>query len=96
MQLFRRSAHQVLGQLRQVTWPFAERRHRDLDDTQPIVDVFPENTAAVQFLEVTVRGGDDARLAALGSVATEWVEAVVFENTEQLSLELERRVADLI
>ncbi len=43
-----------------------------------------------------MRGGDDACLAALGGVAAEWVEAVVFEHTEEFGLKLEGCIADLV
>jgi len=82
MQLARGSAHQVLGQLRQVTRPFAQRGHRDLHDPKSIVQVLPKCAFADQFLEVSVRGGDDARLTAVGAVTTNWVEGVILQNTE--------------
>ncbi len=86
----------MLRQVRHVVQPFAERRHRDLDHPQAVVEVLAETGVADHLLEVAVRGGDDPRLGALRPLAAHRVVLVVLQHAQQLALKLERRVADLV
>src|SRR5207244_2581023 len=86
----------VLDQERQVLGPLAQRRERDRDDVQAVVEVLAEAPRLHLGLEVLVGGGEDADVDLERAVAAHPFELALLEHAQDLRLRLERHVADLV
>ena len=74
----------------------AQGRNRETDDVEPIVQVFAESAVLHELLEVGVGGRDDAHVDGHRCGLAERVDFARFEETEQLGLEVEAKLADLV
>ena len=54
------SLEERVGQLEDVVEPLAQRRQRDLEDAEPVVEVLAELAALHRGVQVAVGRGDDA------------------------------------
>ena len=82
---------EVLDEQRDVLRPLAQRRQRDRDDVEPVVQVLPEPAVRDELPQVAVGRGDDAhvdldRLRVRPSA----LELALLQHAQQLGLELER------
>src|SRR5205085_78853 len=74
----------------------AQRRQRDGDDVQSIVEVFAESLIGHQLVEVRVRRGDDADVDANRLHRSESHELFFLNYAKELGLRFEIDVADLV
>src|SRR4029078_1038082 len=74
----------------------AKRRHTDLDDAKPVIQIRAEIARCNQVLEIPVRRGDDARLRSFGTFGANRIVLALLQHTEQLRLEFRRGVPDLV
>src|SRR5581483_10132142 len=74
----------------------AQRRERDREDVQPIVEVLAELTGRHDLLEQRTARGDDAALDRKLFQPTEPPHAARLERAEQLGLQLPRKMMDLV
>ena len=84
------------GQESHVACPLAQRRHLDLDDVQPIVEVVAELPLRDQRLKVAMRGRHDAHVHESRRVLSQAPHLVALERAQELHLCRERHVADLV
>ena len=73
-----------------------ERRHRDLDHLEPVVQVLAELAAQHHPFEIAIGGGHDADVGVDRLVAPELGELRVLEDVQQLGLERGLHLADLV
>ncbi len=90
------AVQEVRRQEPHVAAALAQRRHLDLDDVQPVVEVAPEAALGNQRLEVAVRGRHDAHVHEPRRVLAEPAHLVVLERAQEPDLRGERHVADLV
>ena len=76
--------------------PFAQRRQRDRDDVQAIIEVLAELAGRHRAFEIAVRRRHDAHIGADGPRAADGGELARLEDAEQTRLCLDRHVADLV
>src|SRR5205085_250106 len=68
----------------------------DRDHVEPIVKIFTKTAGGYFFLEILVRGADEADVDLFRRGSTDGKEPPFFQNSEELHLRLERRLADLV
>ena len=76
--------------------PLAQRRQRDREDVEPVVEILAELALGDQRLEVAVRGRDDPHVDLDGLAAADPLELALLQHAQQLDLHVERQVADLV
>ena len=76
--------------------PLPERRHLELNDVEPVKEIFPERVFPDLLFEVAVRGGDDPDVGLLVGDPPDPPEFLFLQDAQQLSLELERHLADFV
>ena len=76
--------------------PLAQRRHRDLDHLQAVIEILAELAAQHHRFEVAVGGGDDADVDVDRFVAAKLGELRVLQHVQQLGLERRLHLADLV
>src|SRR5258708_22812115 len=87
---------EVPHELRNVSFPFAERWQGDRENIQPVVQIFAEFTVSDHLPQVLVGRRDDANIDPRGTRASYGLELALLEHTEQLGLKLQRQVSDFI
>ena len=95
-ELARALLQEEAGQRRDVFLALAQRRQAQADDVEAMEQVFAERAGLDPLLQVLVRGGDDAHVAAHRVVAADAIELAVGEHAQQARLQVERHVADLV
>src|SRR6185436_12328596 len=88
--------HEVGGEDGNLLGTLPERRHRDLNDVQAIVEVFTEPTRGYRLLEVLVGRGEHAHVDLDGGAAAHSRELAVLQHVEQLALQGRMQVPDLV
>ena len=83
-------------QVGDVVAPLAQRRQRNLDDVQAVVEILAEAARRHLLREPAVGGGDEAHvdLAAVGRADA--LHFAVLDDAEQLRLDRHRQLADLV
>ena len=81
---------------RNVVLALAQRREKDVDDVQAVVEVLAEPPVLDHLPQVAVRGGDDAHVDLDRVHAAEPHELALLHHAQQLGLGLGRDVADLV
>jgi hypothetical protein len=89
-------ADHVVDKQGDVPGTFPERRDEDLDDAEPIIEIFAKASLHDHRFEILVGGGNDASIGALDTFGTHGLEFPILEDPEQFALEVRRRVADLV
>src|SRR5512143_2243715 len=74
----------------------AQRRQRDRDDVEPIVQVLAELAALHRASEIHVRRGDDAHVDRDRFGAADPPRPTLLEYAQQLALKTKRQVTDLV
>src|SRR5215472_15434588 len=85
--------HDQLGNVRRT---FAQRRHRQRNDVEPIKKIRSEMTGFHRLLEVSVRGRNDAHVHASRAVAANWLELMFLQYAQQLDLCVGWQFADFV
>src|SRR5215471_4644100 len=81
---------------RDVFTPLAQWRDPDGKHTQAIVEVAAEPAFCDLALEILMCGGNDPYVYLPGVRGSDALEISLFQNTEELGLQLRREVADLV
>src|SRR5206468_244494 len=74
----------------------AERRERDLDDREAVVEVLAERAFVHASRERTVRRREDAHVDRLLKVTSEAANGARLDRAQELRLDVERQLADLV
>ena len=85
-----------LGQRDNLVPPFAQGRHADIDDLQPVVQILAELSRPNHLPEVTVGGGNHAHVDGDRAIAAEAREFAVLQHVKELGLQRGRHLPDLI
>src|SRR6185436_1941304 len=83
---------EVRGEARDVLGSVAERRDHELDDIEPIKEIFAQSARAHVGLEIAVGGGDDAYVGAARPGLADALELAVLEKAQELGLERRRQL----
>src|SRR6185295_2742574 len=83
-------------ELRDVLAPLAERRYRDPDDIETVVQILAELAALHFLLDDAVRRGEDADVDAGLLRLADAAHLALLEDAEELHLDLRRELADLV
>ena len=81
---------------RDVFASLAQRRERNREDAQPIVQVVAEGAVGDRLAQIPVRGRNDAHVHLLGGRRADALEAPFLQDAQQLGLEIERQIADFV
>ena len=81
---------------RDVLGAVAERRERDREDAEAVVEVFAERLVADGLEQVAVGGGDDPDVDRHRRAAADALDLALLEDAEELGLGLQGQLADLI
>ena len=87
---------EVIDEQRDVLAPLVQRRHRDLDHVQPVVEILAEAPGRHLVLQAPVRRADDAHVDALIVGVADAAEGLLLDQAQHLHLERERQLADLV
>ena len=90
----RRGRHRASSE--DVVEPLAQRRQRDLEHAEPVVEVLAELAALHRRVQVAVGGGDHADVGRDHARAAEPHELALLEHAQQLGLHRRRHLADLV
>src|SRR6266850_5497671 len=74
----------------------AQRRHRDGEHVQTIVEIDAKLSVFNHLAEVAMRGGDETDVRVYGSRAPQALEFLLLEHAQELRLQPRRNIADLI
>ena len=86
----------MLGQLQHVAGALAQRRQRDREHREAVIEVFAETTLLHGGGEVLVRRGHDPDVHRLVAGGAEATHHAVLQNLEQLGLQRFREEPDLV
>src|SRR5690606_32358805 len=90
------AAQELLREQADVAGAVAERRERDGDDREPVVQVIAQLARLESLLHVLVGGGDDADVHADLLLAAEAAEGALLEGTQELDLDVRLHLGDLV
>jgi hypothetical protein len=76
--------------------PLAQRRHRQRQAVDAVVEVAAKCTALHLDVEVFVGGRDEAHIDGVADAAADAHHPALFEHAQQLALNRARHVADLV
>src|SRR5918992_1346164 len=79
-------AHEIFGKLRNVSGPLSESRKLDRHYVEPVIEVVAECASADGFFQVDVGKRDDANVDSNRLLATQTLEAALFDDAKQLRL----------
>jgi hypothetical protein len=86
----------VFKQQRDVFAPVPQGGQPDLHHLEPVVEVFPHFAQADFLLEISVGGRNQTNVHLGGGRAADPLEFALFENAQELHLDLGRDVANFI
>ena len=66
----------------QVRCPFAQGRHVERDDVEPVEEVFAESTGGDRLLQVSIRGGDQPHVGGQGFSVSHLLVLFVLQEPE--------------
>ena len=81
---------------RNVLAHLAQRRHRELDHVQPVVEVLAEVAGLDQRRELLVRRADDAHVDRLLLRRADLAHLLLLDRAQQLDLHRQRQVGDFV
>ena len=86
----------MVDQRRQIVLPLAQRRQRDGEDRQAVIEILAESPGVHLDQQVAVGGGDDADVGAAGPHVPDALISPLLQDTQQLGLQLRRQLAHLV
>ena len=92
----RRAGREVFGEERDVLAPFAQRRQRERDDVQAVVEVLPETPGGDLGEKVAIRRRDDPHVHGDLRAAADPGDLALLQRAQELRLQGERQLADLV
>ena len=90
------SASSTRAERQHVVAALAQRRHVQLDDLEPVVEVLAEGAARDAVGEVAVGGRDDAHVDPPVLVLADAPDLPLLQHAQQLDLHARRDLADLV
>src|ERR1019366_2004154 len=87
---------EAVHERRNVLLPVAQRRESQRDDVQPVEEILTESPVGDGLQEVPVRGRDDAHVHGDGLRSSHARDAALFEDAQEVELQLRADVADLV
>ena len=87
---------EVLGQMRDVARPIAQRREQDREDVQAVIEILSKRAVGDLLLEIAVGGRDDADVDLDRLGAAHPLELALLQHAQQLDLDVQRQVAHLV
>ena len=87
---------EVLGERQDVLLALGERRHLQLDDVEPVVQVLAKTSGRDGRRQVGVGRADHAHFHATRGAAAQALELAGLQHAQQLGLALQREIADLV
>ena len=91
------AAQEVADERRHVFTAFPQRRHDDVDDVDPVVQILAEQTVGNQAAQVAVGCRDDPRIVdACRPFGTDLLDFAGLEEAQEQSLHPEGHLADLV
>src|SRR6185312_5332892 len=88
---------EVICENRNVLDAIAQRRQRDADDVQPIIEVLAQVLALDRFARIAVRGGDEADVDdRVLLLAADTAHDTVLDHPKQLGLQRQRHLRELV
>src|SRR6202041_2646501 len=79
-----------------VLFSLAERRKRNRENIQAIVEVFAELAVLDHVPQITVGGSDDTDIDSRRAGAAHWLELALLKHTEELGLKFQGHVTNFI
>src|SRR5262249_23004704 len=76
--------------------PLAERRQRDLDDPEPVVEVLTELAVGDALAETGVGRGEHPHVDRHAAASADPLDLPLLQDAQELRLQRERHVADLV
>ena len=73
-----------------------QRRHDQVHDGEPIVEVLAKAAGAGLLHEIAVGAGDDAHVDALHLSCPDWLDLALLQRAQQLRLHRQGKLADLV
>src|SRR5271170_3477213 len=88
--------NEVLNQQGNVFSSFAQRRHLDWKDVEPVKQVAPEGAGGDGSVQIAVRGGDHPDIGSDGSSRADTFKFPFLQNSQEGDLGLGRKLSDLV
>ena len=86
----------MLRQQRDVFTPLAQRRERDREDIEPVVEIVPEAVLPNFLGEVAIGGRDDTHVDVHRPRAAQSLELPFLKDAQQLGLKLNRQITHFV
>src|SRR5260370_2838834 len=83
---------EVPNKLRNISFPFTERRQRKRENIQPVVQILSEFAVADHLPQVSIARRDDTNIDPRGTDAAYSLELAFLEYAKKLGLKLQRHV----
>src|SRR6266851_3162126 len=87
---------EVPNKLRNISFPFAERRQRKRENIQPVVQILSEFAVADHLPQVSIARHDDTNIDPRGADAAYGLELAFLEYAKKLGLKLQRHVSNFV
>src|SRR5439155_16972038 len=84
------------GQLGNVFTPFPQGRNPDVDDFEPVIQVFAEAALANELFEILMSGRDNAHVHLERLAGADALESLFLQHAEQLGLDFKRNIANFV
>src|SRR5580698_9869230 len=88
--------YEMVDQRRDVGAAFAQGRHLQRHDVEPIVEVFPKSALPDPLLQIHVAGRNHSDVDLDGVGTTQALNLAFLENTQKLRLQVYRHIADFV
>src|SRR5262245_13355368 len=93
---FAELVHEKVGQQRNVSFTFAQRRHIQREDIQTIEKILPERALCDRRAKVTIRCSDDANVRFHRLTAPNPLELPLLKHAQELDLHVRWQFADFV
>src|SRR5262249_10744691 len=92
----RELGNQELYQQRDVAGPFAQRRQRDGEDVEAVIQVLPKLALPDGLRQVPIGRRDDAKIEPTRVRGADALELALLQHAQELHLHIRRHFADLV
>src|SRR5258707_15580215 len=87
---------EVPNKLRNISFPFTERRQRKWENIQPIVQILSEFAVTDHLPQVSIARRDDTNIDPRGTGAAHSLELAFLEHSKKFGLKLQRHVSNFV
>ena len=88
--------HEMPHQHRNIVLPLPQRRHRDLQHRQPVIQILPETAVPHRLLQIAVGRGNQADIHLDGMDPAHAFELTLLQHPQQLHLQRGSQFADFV